>query len=104
MCPEFGGEDSGDGRLCGRRRNKPVPLLYHLPDEPGECLEYDAISEFTLVMVLLSNTAGWRANPLTKRAYFAKSICRIFSTVGASSVMLLPGGVGVFSLHKDCTV
>lgn len=72
VCSEFGGEDSGDGCLCGRRRNKPVPLLYHLPDEPGECLEYNAISEFTLVLVLLSKTAGWKASSLGKRAYFAK--------------------------------
>lgn len=72
MCLEFGGENSGDGCLCGRRRNKPVPLLYHLPDEPGECSEYDAISEFTLVLFLLSKTAVWKASSLGKRACFAK--------------------------------
>lgn len=38
MCPEFGGEDNGDGCLCGKGRNQPVPVLYHLPAEPGECL------------------------------------------------------------------
>lgn len=82
MCPEFGGEDSGDGCLCGRRRNKPVHLLYHLPDEPGECLEYDAISEFTLLLVLLGKAAGWKASSLGKSIFF-KNICRMFGTMGA---------------------
>lgn len=54
VCPNFGGEDNGDGSLCGRRRNKPVPLLHHLPDEPGECSEYSAVSELTQVLVLLT--------------------------------------------------
>lgn len=70
VCLEFGGEDSGDGSLCGRRRNKQVPLLYHLPDEPGECWDYCAISQFSLV--LLSKRVGWKASS-GEKSVFCKS-------------------------------
>lgn len=96
MCLEFGGEDSGDGSLCGRRRNKQVPLLYYLPDEPGECC---AISQFTRVLVLLSKRIGWKASS-GEKSIFWKSICRLFSTLGPSAMMLLPASTGTFNLRK----
>lgn len=71
VCLKFGGEDSGDGSLCGRRRNKQVPLLYHLPDEPGECWDHCAFSQFTQVLVLLRKRVGWKASS-GERAYFAR--------------------------------
>lgn len=99
MCLEFGGEDSGDGSLCGRRRNKQVPVLYHLPDEPGECWDYCAISQFTQVLVLLSKRVEWKASS-GEKGIFCKSVCRIFSTLGPLAVVLLSASTGTFSLKK----